>query len=227
MIRTATLLGALTLGLAACSGGTEQSQSQAGQIQTLYQALRNAARTPDPVPQLTPALIEALPVSTLELVVEDRGATVYLIPFSDRTDNRPGALRTWRSADDVHFVLRQGVLIATRGLGTNLGSANVSSSVAAVLSRTPQPGGKSLYLRNGDHGTDRIDLTCTMQSDGAQSLSIVGTRRDTVKLREECQHDGSIVTNEYWVGARGATVWQSRQWAGPDLGYVRTRLLKE
>ena len=227
MIRNAVASIALTAGLAACSGGTEQSISQAGQIETLYQSLRASLRAPEPAPTLTPQLIASLTVPTLELVLEDRDATVFLVPFSDRTDNRTGALRTWRSADDVQFVMREGVLIATRGLGMNVGSADVSSTVASVLSGSPRSGTKRLYLRTGDHGTDRIDLTCTMRSEGAQPVSIVGTTRTTTKLREDCTYAGGTVTNEYWVDTRGATIWQSRQWAGPDLGFVRTRLLKQ
>ena len=37
--------------------------------------------------------------------------------------------------------------------------------------------------------------------------------------------DGGVVVNDYWVDPGGGLVWQSRQWGGPAMGYLRTRRL--
>ncbi len=227
MIRTSLALLGLAATLAACSGGNETAISQAGQVQNLYQNLRSALRKPEPLPTLTPELVSNLSVSTMELVFENRGSTVYLVPFSDRTDSRPGALRTWRSADDVHFILREGVLVGMRGLDANIGSADVSSTVAAIQTGQPKSGPKRLFVRNGDNGTDRLDLSCRMTSGGVETLDIVGQQVNATKLVEACTFEGQTVTNTYWLAKSGGTVWQSRQWGGPEIGYLRFRLLKQ
>ena len=228
MMRTLSLMLATVAALAGCSGGNETSDTQSGQIETILRAARSAAQSkPAPLPQLTPQLIDSLTVGALEITVENRGATAFLAPFSDRTDGRPGALRTWRTADKALFVLRDGVLVTTRGLGNDLGSSNAQTTVQAVRTRAPVSGAKQLYVRTGDNGTQRIDLNCRMQSLGTQNLTIVGTTRSVVQLRETCTGWTDPVVNDYWVARSDGAVWQSRQWAGPGLGYIRTRLLKK
>ena len=48
----------------------------------------------------------------------------------------------------------------------------------------------------------------------------------TTHMRETCvTADGGRITNDYWVDTRAGLVWQSQQWAGPHVGYVKMRRL--
>ncbi len=228
LMRKLTCFGfGAVLALGACSGGSETALSQAGQLKTIYTNFRAATAKAPPLPTLTPALIDSLTVSSLEIVIEERGATAYLVPFSDRNDRRPGKLRTWRTADNANLVFRDGILVTTRGLGNDLGSSDASSTVAAIQTRSARSGQRAMFVRNGDNGTDRINLSCTMSNLGPTTLSIVGTQRSVVHLQESCIGSNEQITNDFWVDRRDSTVWQSRQWASPELGYIRTRLLKK
>lgn len=225
-IGTTVALGA-ALFLAACSGGSETQSTQAGQFKSYREALREI-RSPQPeLPALTPALVASLPTAALEVVLERREATVFVVPYSNRTDRRKGALRTWRAADDAQFVTRDGVLIATRGLGYDLGSSRVLSVLNAVEQRSPVSGPHNYFVKGYDNRATRIDLECEMQSLGAQRIDIVGQVHDVVHLRENCTGPDLTVTNDYWVDRGDSTIWQSRQWGGPDIGYLRMRLLKK
>jgi hypothetical protein len=228
MIRSVTTLAlGASLFLAACSGGSERSSSQAAQFQTYRDAIREI-RAPKPeLPALTPALIASLPTAALELVIEDRGATAFLVPYSDRTDRRKGALRTWRSADSAQIVLRDGVLVTTRGLGNDLGSSRVSSVLTSIETLSPVSGPHNLFVKGYDNKSSRIDLECEMQSLGAKTIDIVQTQHSVIHFRENCAGPDGEVTNDYWVSQFDSTVWQSRQWGGPGLGYLRMRLLKK
>jgi len=219
-------LGA-ALFLAACSGGSETQSTQAGQLKSYRDALREI-RAPQPeLPALTPALVASLPTAALEVVLENRGATVFVVPYSNRTDRRKGALRTWRTADEAQIVMRDGVLIATRGLGYDLGSSRVLSVLNAVEQRAPISGPHNYFVKGYDNRSTRIDLDCEMQSLGAQRIDIVGQVHNVVHLQENCTGPDLTVSNDYWVDRGDSTIWKSRQWGGPDLGYMRTRLLKK
>jgi hypothetical protein len=228
MIRSTLILtlGAALL-LSGCSGGTESLSSQASQLATYREALRLDRASRPELPPLTPALVDSLPTAALEVVFEDRDATVFSVPYSTRTDRRKGALRTWRTADNAQVVLRDGVLIATRGLGNDLGSSRVSSVLESVETRSAVSGPHNLFVKGFDNTTTRIDLDCEMQSLGPTTIEIVQKQHAVVHLRENCTGPDLTVTNDYWVDRSDSTVWQSRQWAGPSLTYLRMRLLKK
>ncbi len=44
-------------------------------------------------------------------------------------------------------------------------------------------------------------------------------------VQQRCSGGGGEVVNDYWVDSRGGLVWKSRQWAGPQIGYIRFRRL--
>ncbi|MEL6451554.1 MAG: YjbF family lipoprotein [Pseudomonadota bacterium] len=226
-LTTCLALGA-TAFLVACSGGTDQGNTQAAQLATIYQQVRsNRQASAAPLPTLTPQLIAGLTVPSLEVTIEERGATAFLIPFSDRRDSGPGDLRTWRTANNVMVVLRNGVLVATRGVGNDLGSADADAAAAAVARRSPISGLHTLFYKNGTNGISTVDLLCEMRTVGSETIQIVGSSHNVVHLQENCTGTRGIITYDYWVDRRDSTVWQSRQWGGPDLGYIRTRLLKK
>ncbi|WP_415404734.1 YjbF family lipoprotein [Tateyamaria sp. SN3-11] len=222
-----TALVTSVLFLAGCSGGTDTSSTQASQLRNIYEVFRAQRQDPAPLPTLTPALIDSLTVPSLEVTVENRGTTAFLIPFSDRRDSRPGALRTWRTAGDAMVVLRDGVLVTTRGLGNDLGSTNADSAVQGIQRRVPVSGPHTIYFTNSDNGVDQIDLLCEMRTVGNETIEIVQRQFSVVHLQENCTGTRGIITYDYWVDRRDSTVWQSRQWGGPKLGYIRTRLLKK
>ncbi|WP_299619451.1 YjbF family lipoprotein [uncultured Tateyamaria sp.] len=226
-LKTTVALGAVLV-LAACTGGRDSSSSQAAQISSYREALREVRAAKQPLPELTPALIESLPTAALEVVLEARGDTVFVVPYSDRTDRRKGALRTWRTASNGQIVMRDGVLIATRGLGYDLGSSRVLSVLNAVEQRSPVSGPHNYFAKGFDNSVTRIDLECEMQSLGDVRIDIVSSIHSVVHLRENCLGpDDLSVTNDYWVDQRDSTIWKSRQWGGPELGYLSTRLLKK
>lgn len=223
-----SLFAFAALGLAGCSGGSDQATTKAAILENMAQALLTQRATRNaPLPTLTPELIDSLSTPSLELVVEEREATAYLIPRYDQTDSRPGTLRTWRTGDNSYVVLREGIMVTTRGVGDDIGSTDANAAVAAVRGARPVSGPQTMYLPSNAGGTTRIDLSCQMQSLGPQRITIVGRGFDVVHLRQNCTGADEPVINDYWVDRRGGTVWQSRQWGGPGMGYVRLRLLKK
>lgn len=162
----------------------------------------------------------------LELVVEERGNTAYLVPYSDRTDRRKGAIRTWITGGNEHLILREGLLIGTRGMGDDLGSARVLAALESVETLTHVSGPHNLFVKDYDNQARRIDLDCKVETLGKTTIAIVQTQHNVMHLRQSCKAHGLSITNDYWVSTTDKTIWQSRQWGGPKLGYLRMRVLK-
>ncbi|MBM2290768.1 YjbF family lipoprotein [Sulfitobacter pseudonitzschiae] len=215
-----------SLALSACSGGTEKASSQSStlsEVANVIVAGRKAKRNPPELPTLTRPLLDNLTVGSLEVIASKRAQTAYLIPEARRSGN----LTVWRTGGNSQVILRDGVLIGTKGLGNDLASADASPALAAVRSRGSSAGQRVMYIRNDVNGVDRMSLSCEVHNLGAENLEIVERSFPTVHLREDCSNETGKIANHYWVDRRDGTVWKSRQWAGPQTGYLDIRLLKK
>lgn len=221
----------LVLSLAACSGGDavptlELQILKAGRTAIAARTAPKTARPP-----LTRAALDTLEGAFLEVTLERRDQLAYLFVSALRRDSGPGLITIWRTDDDITLALRNGVLIATRGLG-----GDVLSSAVQVAGDAPGPAGSGariMSIRALDNKARRLALVCDLADLGPETIVIVAARHATRHLRETCEGgfagDGSggpgQVVNDYWVDAQSGLVWQSRQWAGPGIGYLRLRQL--
>lgn len=230
-LRPKAALLLLPLILAACSGGDDVPSLELEAINAARQAI--AVRTAPKVqrPPLTRAALDTLEGSFIEVILERRDQLAYLSVNTQRRDGGPGLITLWRTEDNVTLAMRNGVLIATRGLGGDILSA--TAQVAGDAPGPSQGGEKVYYIRAQDNKTQRLALVCDLVDLGPQAIVIVERRHPTRRLREICtggtSGDGlggaGEVINDYWVDSRSGVVWQSRQWAGPDTGYLRLRRL--
>jgi hypothetical protein len=83
-------------------------------------------------------------------------------------------------------------------------------------------------VRSDGNGQAVLHMACSLQDLGPQAVEIVEVTHQTRHLQERCEGSGGVVVNDYWVDSRPgqARVWQSRQWAGPETGYVQIRQLR-
>lgn len=228
--RLAGLATAALLALTGCSGGTDAPPTQ---LQLLTAARASAGRIAGKVrgaetaaarPPLTRAALDTVEVPVLEVTVERRGDWAFLFRTLERTDARPGRIEQWSTEDsNVTLTLRGGVLIATRGLGGDL-----LSSAVQVSDARPGPAGGGEHrqlIRNLDYRETALALSCELVDLGPETIEIVERRHATRHLQQRCEGGGGRVVNDYWADPRAGILWQSRQWAGPHLGYFRLRRL--
>ena len=210
----------LTL-LAACQGGVDAPTAQLQILETAEEAIRAKAKPPAPRPALTRATLDKLPGAFLEATRERTGQTAVLGVNLKRRDSSPGLITVWRTEDNVTLAMRNGVLIATRGMGGDV----ISSAVHVTGDRPgPSQGGQRVqHIKALDNKAVPLPMTCTLTDLGPATIEIVERRHATRHLRESCVTDGGTITNDYWTG--GGLVWQSRQWAGPYIGYLKIRQL--
>ncbi|MEP4037149.1 YjbF family lipoprotein [Pseudophaeobacter sp.] len=214
------------LALAGCTKGPEEA-SGAIELGRSIRALIAERRAGDPAPlQINRAFLQQFPQPHLEIIVENSDLTGYLGLVLARRDDLPGEITTWSAADNSALAFRNGMLIATRGLAGNLISASVP--VQNGIAGPARGGQRRYHLRSGNNQEQVVTLACEITDLGSQRLEIYERLYSTRHLQEHCEGRAetgrkTVVLNDYWVDSQNQKVWKSRQWAGPEIGYLRIR----
>jgi Group 4 capsule polysaccharide lipoprotein gfcB, YjbF len=221
--RTLGILALAGVVLAACSGGDEVPSLQLQIIESTRDVIVQKRAPNVDRPPLTRAALAPIQETYIEVTLERNNQLAYLRTQTTLRDDRPGRITIWRSDDNVTLSMRNGVLIATRGLGGGIISSTVQVSATAP---GPSRGGEKVhYVRTGDNRERRVALACDVTDLGAETIEIVELAYATRRLRERCRGQNGTVVNDYWIDSRAGVVRQSRQWAGPGIGYLRIRQL--
>ncbi|MCR8724185.1 YjbF family lipoprotein [Frigidibacter sp. ROC022] len=215
MIRGMVL--ALALGLAACSSGGEGTTSpltEATRLITQKIKGRNKA-PPPPAAQLTRAALEDAKGPLILASIERSKAAATL-----RLARQNGGYGTWVSLDKLSVTLKQGVLSASRGLPGDLLAGETDATLAALRTDESSSYGKVMRYIGGDRQILKSRLSCRMDPVGAETIEILERSHATRHMAEVCSDSyGGTIRNDYWIGDDG-TLWQSRQYLHPVMGYI-------
>ncbi|GAA6177823.1 YjbF family lipoprotein [Sulfitobacter pacificus] len=216
-------LGLTTL-VSACSGtvGGDDAEALASPLSQVAKAAPAVLgpKTPpvDPRRLLTRAAIDASPTPVLLTGLEARDIYATLSPAGTNRD-----ATTWFTADSKSLTFTRDILIATRGLGNDLMGADVRE-MRNQLRKGTGSGVRVYDYLDGENQIVRRSFYCTLHPRGNTRLAIFDLEVATRHVTESCQNPELSFENEYWIGATGR-IWQSRQWASPDIGYVFTQHL--
>ena len=110
------------------------------------------------------------------------------------------------------LILRNGMLVGTRGLGHDL---SVAEPGTEGLIRAGASGSGTRVMRYfaGDGVERPLQFACTVGAGPRPGVTV-----------ESCEGHGTSFQNSYMVG--GGQIAVSRQWIGPDLGYVTIQVLR-
>lgn len=218
MIWRAAALIALLAALAGCGSDVDETQTAQTYLAFAKKATgRGAAPAKGPV-GLTRAVLASLDRPADLVTVEGRKVTAVVLLVAE---NR--GVETWSSVDDRTVAVRQGMLVATRGLGGDLISADTPP-----LSRVASGSGtfvRTLVTLNGEDAIVRSRYLCEYSVVGSEDVVLVERRYATRRVQESCSGDDGRFVNDHWL--QGGTLRQSRQWAGRDLGYITIGRLRE
>ncbi|MDK3020755.1 YjbF family lipoprotein [Pseudodonghicola flavimaris] len=217
----AGLLLAGMLAMSGCSRGTEEAPTQLelaratqGVVSGLLQR-RKAA----PPPAFSRAQLETVGLPITGFVAENRDLSAYFFRTEARHDATPGLIEVWLSGDQKSSVTtRAGLVIATRGLGDDL-----LSSTVPMAGSGPAPGPLAQQIRYGDNRERGLRLRCDLADLGPERIEILGRSQATRHLQQSCEGAGGRIVNDFWADPRDGFLWQSRQWAGPGVGYLQLR----
>ncbi|MEO0863324.1 MAG: YjbF family lipoprotein [Pseudomonadota bacterium] len=210
-IRT-PVIALMLLALMAC-GTAIEDDSAIGQS---VAALRRDA--PDFVPRFITLLQAEAPV--LQVGFVDLGTNGNLL-----LERQDGDFAYWLSPDGGQIVLQSGMLHSTRGLGEGLLASDLSEPLPLVLGLRPGWSDRlHTYLDGEDFAITRT-YRCRIDYEGPRRIDLLGRPVDTALMRESCRSLDQAFVNVYWVVPSSRTIVLSRQWAGPEIGPVSTRVV--
>ncbi|MFC7702919.1 YjbF family lipoprotein [Plastorhodobacter daqingensis] len=213
-VKKATGLFALTaaLVLAAC-GNQQTSDPIVDTIKALAGGLLGGGGAVEPAEPVTRAMIESSDVPMLMALVPSRGAQALLYQVG-----RNRGVAIYSTADASTLSLRDGILVASRGLGNDLMSAAVPTA-AQVLSGSGSHN-RSYFTLDGEDQTQRADFTCVLSRHASEPVDIIERRYAVHEVKETCSSSEHAFVNRYWIDGGGSIV-QSIQWLGTDVGFLQ------
>ena len=201
----------LAFALGAC--GSDKTANEGFRIgtATLSALLKGRDATATP-PSLTRAAFDQGGNPLIRARIEKVGDIAYLGKI-----NESRGVITWASVDGSALSLRDGVVIATRGLGTDLMSS--AAPTANDLANVSSVQRRHYYLFGGETEQLRA-FECQIADAGPERIVVLQLAYDTRHRIESCTDDSGLAfENHYWFDNR-AIIRQSRQWISPDVGFL-------
>lgn len=216
-IRKAALSALLVAGVAAC-GNDDTGQETNPVLIAAKAAGETAARLKGQKPQAPSApartpqemAAEALRVNPAPLVMvgfESLGRTQVMAMTGEN-----GSVRTYMAPSKEALIIRDGMVIGTRGLGNDLSVAEPATEALIRAGRTGQAPRVMRYW-SGDGLERPLNFNCS-----------VGPGPKPGVILESCEGHGARFQNNY--APQGGHLPVSRQWLGPKLGYVTIQVLR-
>lgn len=137
--------------------------------------------------------------------VTDRslGLATFMVPLGEN-----GGVVSWANPEYQTIAMRNGVMLATRGFGRDLISAEVPT---AEHLRNARGGHRRVhYVLDGADQTLRLDFDCRLSVAGTETISVLGLSHVARRVDEVCTGAEGTLTNSYWFDTSGR-IRQSRQ----------------
>ncbi len=128
---------------------------------------------------------------------------------------------TWSAVDNVTLSFRQGVLVASRGLGFDLMGADAQATLDAFAGRGEETYRRQMRYLTGEHHSTYLTAGCRMARAGSEGNKELRLQR----FDEHCKASDNKFTNSYWLDGSGNVV-RSKQWVSPEIGYISTEIRK-
>jgi hypothetical protein len=226
-LRSGVLLGLSLLTLAGCgndTGKTENTQIIRGTAREIIARVMPSRTAPiaAPIPpeQLAASALASFPGPLIMVTFETTAATTVLGLYGEN-----GAMRTYATAAEQSLILRQGFLAGTRGFGHDLISADTEAVAALVLKGATGQADKVMRYLDGEGAERPIRLRCDIESGPLQRVDMAGQNIAIRQVSETCRSAATSFANSYVVMSDGSLL-ASRQWIGPELGYIAIQTLR-
>lgn len=221
---TVTLL-VIAISLSACSSAHKGAPSGVGMFVGLVKekiALgRKKRQTPPAAPVLKRAALAGIK-STLVLAHLEKNNAYGALSLAASN----GGYQSLVSADKRMLILKDGVLVETRGLAGDLMESD-SAGLSAAL-KHPRRAVSFSHMRrwlNGENHKVTARYSCKVKLVGNETIGIVERKYPTRHVREICTDSARTFQNDFWISRRDGKIWQSRQWIGPVPGYISLQVL--
>lgn len=136
-----------------------------------------------------------------------------------------GGHQIFATTDRKTLTMKQGMVVATRGLADDLMSASVGQSLSLIRARRSGTAQRDMYHLNGAGESLRVTLSCKINVSGSDRVKQGVIDRATTTITETCSAAEQQFTNTYQVDNAGMIV-ASSQWLSPILGHADISVLR-
>jgi len=219
------------LTVAGCSSNNEPT-ALLGASQQVLGAIKAKRATKGIKPafvQVTPKQLDNTKIPALQVNVLTRGGSDFLKRVARRRAADGGVIAVWQGARGEQLILKEGVLIGTRGIGADIISADAQATIRAVRSARAGQGQRRYFVSTGDYSDQELVLDCRIENLGRGKTQVVHLSFTTVHLQETCvggASDQVRIVNDFWVEPKTGLVRRSKQWVGPLSGGFELILLR-
>ncbi len=146
--------------------------------------------------------------------LEKFGSSEGLVRISSR-----GPIEIWRAEEGDTLTLRQGIVLGTRAFTPDLFS--VEAALPSQWMDATRPATAERIHRYVD-GLEQVYIraySCVFSETSRDELPLGAETLQLNRTDEDCYNATQSFTNSYWMNGSGQMVL-SRQWLGPELGYL-------
>ncbi|MEL7257828.1 MAG: YjbF family lipoprotein, partial [Pseudomonadota bacterium] len=131
----------------------------------------------------------------------------------------------WLSPEGAQVILQDGMLHGLRGFGEGLLASELTEPLALVRGLRPGVSDRfHTFLDGNDRAVTRT-YRCLIERIGPEEIALADIQVNTVLMVERCRSLDQSFENFYWVAPARSQIVLSRQWAGPFLGALSTRVV--
>ncbi|MDO5640914.1 MAG: YjbF family lipoprotein [Paracoccus sp. (in: a-proteobacteria)] len=227
MLKPAAGMMAGVLILAGCGSPDPEAQgtAMAHMRQLVAQRMAGGAGATPPAPALSAdemaaRALAANPAPLILVSMESSGISQVMAMTGEN-----GAMRTYMTPNMQAVILTGGIVTGTKGLGHDLSTAEVDASAALIHARRGGQAARTNRYLSGDGLERPLPMTCAVATGQPQSFAFAGTGWNATQVTETCRAGAAEIQNSYLVTASGQ-IPVSRQWIGPQLGYVTIQVIR-
>ncbi len=139
------------------------------------------------------------------IAVTDRGLglATFMVPLGSNS-----GVITWANPEYQTIAMRDGVILATRGFGADLMSAEAPTTERLFTGTGAHR--RVYYVLDGADQTQKLMFDCQLSVSKNETIQVLGLGYETKKVEEACVGGRGNLTNTYWFDENG-TIRQSRQ----------------
>lgn len=214
------LVGAAALTLTACSNNPDEPKFSERMKKLLTRQQAAKAQTAGEI-DIDALLKATAPKPLMMATLKDRGNAKSVLLEIERN----GAYRTYSTPFRQTIVTRQGLVIATRGLGDDLMATVASDSKSLIRARRAGKATRVMDFLNAAGDTLRYSFSCEMTVTGTAQVKQGAVNSSTTEMTETCTAAQYQFTNTYNVDGSGE-ILASQQWLGAGLGTAEMKVLR-
>ncbi len=153
------------------------------------------------------------------MAVTDRslGLATFMVPLGQNA-----GVVTWANPEYQTLALRDGVILATRGFGNDLMSAEAPT--AQQLRQGSGSTRRVHYVLDGADQTQTQIYTCQLSVSNNETIAVLGLTYISEKVLEVCEGAAGGFTNLYWFDKSGI-IRQSQQVREPGVEKMQLQMI--